>query len=59
MDIQVRTNRYGIRYYIEQSKRGWFVGLVTKNANGSDDLHGGIWFERREQGLAAIDQYAG
>ena len=59
MPTEIRTNRHGIRYYIEPSERGWFVGLVTKNANGSDDLHSGNWYERRDHALNAIDQYAG
>ena len=57
MSTEIRTNRHNVRYYIEPSKNGWFIGLVTKNVQGGDDLHSGQWYPSRHQALDAIADY--
>ena len=57
MSTEIRTNRHGVRDYIEPSKNGWFIGLVGKNVHGGDDLHSGHWYETRHQALEAIADY--
>jgi len=43
------TNAAGLRFYLEKSPRGWFVGLVK----GRHDMSG-HWFPAESLALAAI-----
>ena len=58
------------RFYIEQSgdfddkgntKQGCgvYAGLVTKNKDGSDCFHSGIFFETEKEAEKAIESYEG